>query len=114
MIRSNSVEGINTSDEDAITAIDGEDPASTDRDTWQAVVGYRDAMDHILQRRQSPSFEMAEDVLLAVRFMICQSDLTAGPACTVRVGLVYVIPEPASSCTKEWPATNWCPASVSD
>ena len=79
LVGSNSIEGINVSDEDAIAAIDGEDPASTDRDTWRAVVGYRAAMDYILQRRQSPSFEITEDVLLAVHFMICQSELTAHP-----------------------------------
>lgn len=76
---SNSVEGINVSDDDAIAAIDGEDPANTDRDTWQAVIGYREAMNYILQRRQSPSFRITEDVLLAVHFMICQSDLAAHP-----------------------------------
>ena len=76
---SNSVEGINVSQDDAIAAIDGEDPANTDRDTWRAVVGYREAMNYILQRRQSPSFRITEDVLLAVHFMICQSDLTAHP-----------------------------------
>ena len=76
---SNSVEGINVSDEDAIAAIDGEDPVSADRDTWRAVTGYREAMDYILQRRQSPTFRISEDVLLAVHFMICQSDLTARP-----------------------------------
>jgi len=79
LMASNSVEGINVSDEDAIAAIDGEDPASTDRETWRAVVGYREAMDYILQRRQSASFAITEDVLLAVHFMICQSDLTAHP-----------------------------------
>ena len=76
---SNRVEGINVSYEDAIAAIDGEDPANTDRETWRAVVGYRHAMDYILQRRQSPSFTISEDVLLAVHFMICQSDLRARP-----------------------------------
>lgn len=76
---SNSVEGINVSNDDAIAAIDREDPANTDRDTWQAIVGYREAMDYILQRRQSPSFTITEDVLLAVHFMICQSDLRANP-----------------------------------
>ena len=79
LVGSNSVEGINVSDEDAIAAIDGEDPATTDRDTWRAVVGYRAAMDYILQRRQSPSFTISEDLLLAVHFMICQSDLRARP-----------------------------------
>ena len=76
---SNSVEGIYIADEDAIAAIDREDPTSTDRDTWRAVVGYREAMDYILQRRQSPSFRITADVLLAVHFMICQSNLTARP-----------------------------------
>lgn len=76
---SNSVEGINVSDDDAIAAIDGEDPANTDRATWRAVIGYREAMNYILQRRQSPSFRITEDVLLAVHFMICQSDLAAHP-----------------------------------
>ena len=79
LVGSNSVEGINVSDEDAIAAIDGEDPANTDRETWRAVVGYREAMDYILQRRQSPSFTISEDVLLAVHFMICKSDLRARP-----------------------------------
>lgn len=76
---SNSIEGINVSDEDAIAAIDGEDPAGTDRDTWLAVSGYRQAMDYILQRARSETFAISEDVLLAVHFMICQSDLNARP-----------------------------------
>ena len=76
---SNSVEGINVSQDDAIAAIDGEDPANTDRDTWRAVIGYREAMNYISQRRQSPSFRITEDVLLAVHFMICQSHLAAHP-----------------------------------
>ena len=79
LVGSNSVEGIDVSDEDAIAAIDGEDPANTDRDTWRAVVGYREAMDYILQRHQSPSFAISEEMLLAVHFMICQSDSRARP-----------------------------------
>ena len=89
LIGSNSVEGINVSDEDAIAAIDGEDPASTDRETWQALIGYREAMNYILQCRQSPSFAISEDVLLTVHVMICQSDLTAGPG-LYRTGWVGV------------------------
>ena len=75
LVASNSVEGINVSDDDAIAAIDREDPANTDRETWRAVIGYREAMDYILQRRRSASFRITEDVLLAVHFMICQSEL---------------------------------------
>ena len=53
LVASNSVEGINVSDDDAIAAIDREDPTNTDRETWLAVIGYREAMDYILQRRRS-------------------------------------------------------------
>ncbi len=76
---SNSAAGVHVSEEDAIAAIDRDDPANTDRDTWQAVVGYRQATDYILQLRRSPSFAIAEDGLLAVHFMICQSDREANP-----------------------------------
>ena len=76
---SNSAAGVHVSEEDAIAAIDREDPANTDRDTWQAVVGYRQATDYILQLRRSPSFAITEDGLLAVHFMICQSDREANP-----------------------------------
>ena len=43
LVASNSVEGINVSDDDAIAAIDREDPTNTDRATWLAVIGYREA-----------------------------------------------------------------------
>jgi Fic family protein len=76
---SNSVEGINVSDEDAIAAIDNEEPAEADKQTWQAVAGYHAAMDYILQRRMDPSFVFTKDVVLAVHFMISQHDLKAHP-----------------------------------
>ncbi len=76
---SNRIEGIHVSDEDAVAAIDREDPTDTDRDAWRAVIGYRDAMDYLLQRRRSPSFTITEEVLLAVHFMICNPDPDANP-----------------------------------
>lgn len=76
---SNSVEGINVSAEDAIAAIDNEEPAEADKQTWQAVVGYHAAMDYILQRCRDPRFAFSRDVILAVHFMISQHDLQANP-----------------------------------
>jgi Fic family protein len=76
---SNSVEGINISAEDAIAAIDGEDPAEADRPTWRAVVGYHSAMDYILQRCRDPKFRFSQDTILAIHFMISQHDLKANP-----------------------------------
>ena len=76
---SNSIEGINVSVEDAMAAIDGEDPEETDRPTWRSVIGYRTAMDFILQRCRDDTFQFTEDVILAVHFMITQDDLSENP-----------------------------------
>ena len=76
---SNSIEGINVSAEDALAAIDNEDPAEADKATWQAVAGYHAAMDYILQRCRDESFRFSTDVLLAVHFMISQYELNANP-----------------------------------
>jgi len=76
---SNSIEGINVSAEDALAAIDNEDPANADKATWQAVEGYHTAMDYILQRCRDETFKFSTDVLLAVHFMISQYDLNSNP-----------------------------------
>ena len=76
---SNSIEGINVSAEDALAAIDNEDPAEADKATWQAVAGYHAAMDYILQRCRDENFQFSKDVLLAVHFMISRHDLNANP-----------------------------------
>jgi Fic family protein len=86
---SNSVEGINVSQEDAIAAVDGEDPGGADRDTWREVVGYRSAMDYILQRCRDPNFTFSRDVILSVHFMITQYNLGANPG-LLRPGWVGV------------------------
>lgn len=76
---SNSIENINVSQEDAVAAVDGEDPAETDRQTWRAVVGYQQAMTYILQRCRDHDFRFSVDGILAIHFMISQSDLDANP-----------------------------------
>jgi len=76
---SNSIENINVSQEDAVAAVDGEDPAETDRQTWRAVVGYQQAMTYILQRCRDRDFRFSVDAILAIHFMISQSDLDSNP-----------------------------------
>lgn len=76
---SNSIEDINVSQEDAIAAVDGEAPVEADRNTWRAVVGYQQAMTYILQRCRDQDFRFTTDAILAIHFMISQSDLDANP-----------------------------------
>lgn len=86
---SNSIEGIEVTAADAIAAIDGAEPAAADPQTWRAVVGYREAMDFILQRSRDPGFRFSVDTLLAIHFMICRHDLGANPG-SFRPGWVAV------------------------
>lgn len=76
---SNSIEDINVSQEDALAAVDSEDPIEADRQTWRAVLGYQAAMSYILQRCRDHDFSFSVDTILAIHFMISQSDLDANP-----------------------------------
>lgn len=86
---SNSIEGIHVSFEDALAAVDNEDPAEADRQTYQSVQGYQSAMGYILQRCQLPGFKFSTETILAVHYMICQHDLDANPG-KLRPGWVGV------------------------
>ena len=52
---SNSIEGYNVSTEDAIAAVEGEQPLEANRESWLAVKGYRDAMTYVLQLANDPA-----------------------------------------------------------
>lgn len=76
---SNSIEGINVSAEDALAAVDGEDPADTDRPTRLSIEGFQSAMNYILQRCRDTRLTFTLDMILSIHFMITQSDLKANP-----------------------------------
>src|SRR5687768_16720042 len=54
---SNSIEGYNVSVEDAVAAIEGDDPSEANIDDWHAVTGYRRAMTYVLQLAQDAHFQ---------------------------------------------------------
>lgn len=76
---SNSIEGIDVSGEDALAAVDNEEPAEAAKGTWRAVTGYHTAMNYVLQRCGDDDFQFSRDVLLAIHFMISQHDPDANP-----------------------------------
>src|SRR5258708_40342823 len=51
---SNSIEGYNVTREDAIAAIEGEEPLNAETEAWAAVNGYRRAMTYVLQAAEDP------------------------------------------------------------
>src|SRR5262245_33199339 len=56
---SNSIEGYVVTVEDAVAAIEGEQPLNASPVSWEATTGYRNAMTYVLQlAKDDPGFKM--------------------------------------------------------
>ena len=86
---SNSIEGYLVSKDDAVAAVEGEEPLEAQAETWREVVGYRNAMTFVLQLVRDPSFSFNENVLRSLHFMMLQHDLSKHPG-NWRPGPIYV------------------------
>lgn len=76
---SNSIEGYEVSVEDALAAVEGDEPAEARRRDWLAVLGYRRAMTYVLQLADDPYFEHSPALLRSLHFMITEYNLAASP-----------------------------------
>jgi Fic family protein len=76
---SNSIEGYNVSVEDALAAIEGDDPSEAERDNWTAVVGYRRALTYVLQLARDPGFRYTPEIIKSLHFMMTEYSLDASP-----------------------------------
>ena len=99
---SNSIEGFNTSLEDAIALDLDEDPADARKETWQALTGYRNAMTYILQLTDEPGPIHSEQLLKSLHFMTVGHDLEARPG-RWRAGDIYVRDEEVGEITYQGP-----------
>lgn len=86
---SNSIEGYLVGLDDALAAVENEDPLETERATWQAILGYRNAMTYVLRLATDPHFVLNEALLKSLQFMMTQYDLRTNPG-TWRRGDIYV------------------------
>jgi Fic family protein len=87
---SNSIEGYNVTLEDAIAAVEGDEPEVDPKDeSWLAVAGYRMALTFILQRAEDPYFKHSDELLKSLHFMMTGWDLTKNPG-RWRPGAIFV------------------------
>lgn len=86
---SNSIEGYNVSVEDALAAAQGDQPVEASGDTWQAVVGYRNAMTCVMQVAEDSYFQISTDWIRSLHFMMIQHDLSKNPG-RWRPGAIFV------------------------
>lgn len=76
---SNSIEGYHVSVEDAVAAMDGDEPADARLEDWQAISGYRRAMTYVLQLAEDDHFEYSPGLIRSLHFMMTEYSLEAGP-----------------------------------
>lgn len=99
---SNSIEGYVVSKEDALAAVEMEEPLEAEQETWQAILGYRDAMTYVLQLTQDPNFTFSEGYIRSLHFMMLRYDLTKHPG-NWRLGPIYVREDVAKKVVYEAP-----------
>jgi Fic family protein len=99
---SNSIEGYNVTHEDAVAAIEGEEPLDADSATWMAVSGYRAALSYILQLADDPHYVHNEGTLRSLHYIMIGFDVAKHPG-RWRPGAVFVRNEPTGQIVYEGP-----------
>lgn len=112
---SNSVEGFNVTFDDAVAAVDAEEPLETEAksDTWSAITGYRDAMTYVLQLADDPHFNFSEDLIRGLHFMMMRHDLKKNPG-RWRPGAIYVKNEMSKKIVYEGPEAGKLPSLMAE
>src|SRR5437868_15447500 len=60
---SNSIEEINVTKDDALAAVENDEPLTAERASSQATLGYRNAMTYVLQLANDPHFCYSEGLI---------------------------------------------------
>ncbi len=99
---SNTIEGYNVTVDDAIAAVEGEQPLEADDKTWAEIIGYRQAMTYVLQLAKDPHFAYSSDIVRSLHYMMLSHELAKGPG-QWRPGYIYVRDEARDEIVYEGP-----------
>ena len=110
---SNSIEGYNVTADDAVAAVEGEEPLTADRESWLAVTGYRDAMTFVLQLTKDKNFVYNEGFLRGLHFMMVQHDLSKNPG-NWRPGSIFVRNDSNGEVVYEGPDIEGVPGLIAE
>ncbi len=105
---SNSIEGINVTRDDALAAVENDEPLTAEASAWQATLGYRNAMTYVLQLANDPHFSYSEGLIRSLHFMMIQHDLSKNPG-RYRPGPIYVRDERKQQHVYEGPDAELVP-----
>ncbi len=110
---SNSIEGYRVDLDDALAAVEGDEPLDAQSETWAAVVGYRNAMTYVLQLANDPHFSLDGTLLRSLHFMMTGYDLRRKPG-RWRTGPIYVRDDATGETVYEGPDAEDVPALIGE
>ena len=110
---SNSIEGYHATMDDAIAAVDDEEPMDANEETWREIIGYRNAMTYILQLSEDDQFEFHAQLIRSLHFMMLQHSLKKMPG-RWRPGDIYVVDELTEERVYEGPDALAVPALIGE
>lgn len=110
---STGIEGYNVSTEDAVAAVQGDEPTDASVENWQAVTGYRRAMTYVLQLAQDKHFEFSAQLLRSLHFMMTEHSLDASPG-RWRPGAIWVRNDATGEVVYEAPDADEIPALIEE
>jgi Fic family protein len=110
---SNSIEGYLVSKEDALAAVDGEEPLDGTSEAWIEVQGYRDAMTLVLQLAKDKQFIFNDGYLRSMHYMMLKHDLTKNPG-LFRKGTIFVQDEVKKLTVYEGPGADIVPGLIAE
>ncbi|MDY7091739.1 MAG: Fic family protein [Acidobacteriota bacterium] len=105
---SNSIEGYNVTIDDAMAAVEGEEPLDPKTEAWAAVNGYRMAMTLVLQKSDDPHFEYSAGFLNSLHFMMVGHELAKNPG-RWRSGPIFVRDNSTDETVYEGPEPDLVP-----
>ena len=105
---SNSIEGYNVTVEDALAAVDGEEPLEAKDETWAAIVGYRNAMTYVFQLSDDDHFSYSTGLIRSLHFTMTGHDLSKHPG-RWRPGSIFVQSEETGDRVYEGPDVELVP-----
>lgn len=105
---SNSIEGYHVTIDDALAAVEGEEPLEPKTEAWRAVSGYREAMTLVLQKEDDPYFRHSYEFLSSLHFMMLGYDLPRHPG-RWRSGPIFVHDEARDERVYEGPSVEVMP-----
>lgn len=89
LVGTNSIEGVNVTQDDALAAIDGEEPLSDEDEDKKAIAGYLTAMTYVVQLSKDSTYVHNEGTIKSLHFMLLSHDLKVHPG-RWRPGAIHI------------------------